>query len=819
MNITILFWRGRLGGCFALVVVLLALLTPSSADGQWLEETIYLPDAFGGVIYPNCIAFDTVRNKVYFGGGDIHPNDDGGSDDATLDYWVVVVDAASMRRVAHVQVPGRVSGLCFNPANNRMYCALSWVDTVAVIDCTTDSLVALIPVGRNPDSLCCNPDDNKVYCLNRWSDDLSVIDGSTDTVLATLTPPGTPLHMAYSGANRTLYCADELGNVVLIDGQGDSIRAIVDLDTSNHRTASACWNPQENKYYCLTRHDGLYVLYGRGDSLLTQVPLGPVLSSVCYNPADNRVYCVGAHDSIWVIDCTADTVEDIIALPEYDCGQITCSPRSGRLYCLPPVDEVSGLKKVMVVDCVGDSFVKFLPTGWQPIIMGYDALQDRLYTLDLEVDQATVLDCGGDSVVGTVGLGFRPLCLAYASNENKVYVGGESFERVIAIDAATNRVVAEIPAGYWVWNMCYNPVVSKLYCAAAAGDSVTIIDCTTDSVVARLALVDEPGSFVFSPVGGSKVYCRRGYGLVAAIDGVRDSIVKVLNNSGPPRVTNSQGDKVYCGNFIGGVRVIDCHGDTLLPSCNTTGRPNVYNTVDNKLYVSMDSILIVDGLGDTVIASTDTADRTGNWGPACFVDRHDKVYIADNYWSAPPVLLVLDGATDSVLGLYDMYESPAHAVSIGAMYYNPVNDKVYFTTGVAVGIIDPANDSVIRVIDDVECGAGMMAWNPLQNRTYVLCTDNGCISVIRDSVVPGVSENPPSRQVSGKPGPTIARAVLHMPKTGMTKAPYAMTLLDISGRRVLDLHPGENGISHLSPGVYFWKDRRTDQTGRVVVVK
>jgi hypothetical protein len=55
-----------------------------------------------------------------------------------------------------------------------------------------------------------------------------------------------------------------------------------------------------------------------------------------------------------------------------------------------------------------------------------------------------------------------------------------------------------------------------------------------------------------------------------------------------------------------------------------------------------------------------------------------------------------------------------------------------------------------------------------------------------------------------KPAPaTIARAVLYMPETEMTNAQYPMTLLDVAGRKAMDLHPGPNDVRHLAPGVYF----------------
>ncbi|MFO7639686.1 MAG: T9SS type A sorting domain-containing protein [bacterium] len=37
----------------------------------------------------------------------------------------------------------------------------------------------------------------------------------------------------------------------------------------------------------------------------------------------------------------------------------------------------------------------------------------------------------------------------------------------------------------------------------------------------------------------------------------------------------------------------------------------------------------------------------------------------------------------------------------------------------------------------------------------------------------------------------------------MTNDQFPMTLLDASGRKVMDLTPGDNDVRHLAPGVYF----------------
>jgi len=54
--------------------------------------------------------------------------------------------------------------------------------------------------------------------------------------------------------------------------------------------------------------------------------------------------------------------------------------------------------------------------------------------------------------------------------------------------------------------------------------------------------------------------------------------------------------------------------------------------------------------------------------------------------------------------------------------------------------------------------------------------------------------------------PTVVRGVLFLAEATSLKL-QAASLLDISGRKVMDLHPGANGVSMLAPGVYFVMER------------
>lgn len=58
-------------------------------------------------------------------------------------------------------------------------------------------------------------------------------------------------------------------------------------------------------------------------------------------------------------------------------------------------------------------------------------------------------------------------------------------------------------------------------------------------------------------------------------------------------------------------------------------------------------------------------------------------------------------------------------------------------------------------------------------------------------------------------GPTVVRGVLFLPERA-SSSPSTSCLLDISGRQVMDLKPGANDVSLLSPGVYFLRGPETE---------
>ncbi len=90
--------------------------------------------------------------------------------------------------------------------------------------------------------------------------------------------------------------------------------------------------------------------------------------------------------------------------------------------------------------------------------------------------------------------------------------------------------------------------------------------------------------------------------------------------------------------------------------------------------------------------------------------------------------------------------------------------------------------------------------------------------------VPGVeqTDDRQARRLTG--GASVVRGVLFMPASGVEHVTSSV-LLDISGRKVLDLHSGANDVRALAPGVYFVRsgpsavDRQPSTVAKVVVTR
>jgi YVTN family beta-propeller protein len=145
-------------------------------------------------------------------------------------------------------------------------------------------------VGSGPEALCYNPHDNKVYCANDWGDSVTVIDGSSNQVVATLAVGSGPSALCYGVQNNKVYCANSYnsGTVTVIDGSSNQVIATV---ASGSSPSALCYSPQSNRVFCANQQDdSVVVISGESDSVLTMIAVGAGPLAMAYNPLHNRLY-------------------------------------------------------------------------------------------------------------------------------------------------------------------------------------------------------------------------------------------------------------------------------------------------------------------------------------------------------------------------------------------------------------------------------------------------------------------------------------------------------------------------------------------------
>ena len=88
----------------------------------------------------------------------------------------------------------------------------------------------------------------------------------------------------------------------------------------------------------------------------------------------------------------------------------------------------------------------------------------------------------------------------------------------------------------------------------------------------------------------------------------------------------------------------------------------------------------------------------------------------------------------------------------------------------------------------------------------------------------GIAEETPKAELRApNSSPTVVRGALFLPLASSHK-PQAASLLDVEGRKVLELRAGANDVSALSPGIYFVRQassigREASSVVKVVVTR
>jgi YVTN family beta-propeller protein len=784
-----------------MAVLLVVCCCLSAVSAQQLEKVIYLPDSLSGLAGPTCLALNRANRTLYVAGEGTN---------------VIAISESTGEKVARLDVGSWVNAICCNSAANKIYVAL-WSDTVVVIDGTDNTIRARLPAGNEPVALLYDSVVSKVYCANSRSDDVTVIDALLDSVVATTTVGDDPAAFCHDPTGTKVYCAlSGDGEVAVLDAQADSL--LLTIDVGREPCALLC-NSQRNEIYCANRGDrSVSVISVPDDSVLSTVTTARYPRALAYDPTRDRLYVACENREVTVVDCAADTVLAHVSV-DYKPWDVLYNGTSDRVYCANYSDQL------VVIDAAADTIVKTLTVAARPCALALNADRNDVYCVSAIGNALTVIDASQDTVAATVTTGCNMDFAVFSEKSDKLYVGCRfgTGGHLAVIDGTSNVVQCFIDVSGYGWNMCYDSSLDKVYVGGGGDSILTAIDCARDSVVAAVVVPGDYGGRTCCNPVDNKVYSTTGQGgTLTIVDAAADSVITTMQFPPPdgPRgmCYNPANNLLYVHtewSGPGSVFAIDGRGDSIAGEIHTNlycGGPMLINPLTNILYDADElnsDVALIDCKTNQLLGGLYAP---GQPTALCCDTRDNRVFVATMHGFH---VWVFDG-----LPPYSMDSVPIDNF-MNDIFYNPLSNRVYCAAGNIYVI-----DGIAKVVLDSFQALSYNGWpafalNPVTNRVYALDNGSSRVMVFADTTFVGLRDAHVEPRGRVPVPRTVVRDLLYLPEAGGRK-PQAASLLDISGRKVLDLSPGANDVRALPPGVYFIKEQSVvsrQQTGTASVTK
>jgi len=801
-------WALRIGRAAGPKVPLrvVALGLVAIAHSQPVPDTILLPDSLGPLRPPYHLAFGSSTDNIYV---------------ASESSDIIVVDGNTFQRIKRINTGTPVGGALLVSQHNKLYCSYPQQGRIGVIDCATNSIIGTIQVGTRPTSLVYGSGSDQVYCGDTIDCTVTAISCVTDQVLRAI-----PV--------------------------GDSLTAMA-------------YDPTTNKLYAAT-HDAVRAISCSADSIVANIDEIKSARGLCVNKRRQKLYAVGpecdVRDTVCVVSTTTDSLTGKMWSPAVGgdlLRELACYDAADRIYGV--LD--AGVWGLLEFDCAGDTYVR----SWYMSTMACrdiacDTARGRLYYLgDLDQDGFVIgLDCDAWEVVSQTCIEESPAVMELDQDRSRLLSANWwdcwDLENVLSVydctDDSLERRAVPLKGRQQGPTLCHNPVAGKLYFLwGYTAGGIGIADEQTKKVVNLVALPHGCGSATAYSRTSNKFYCGTRPGL-AVLDGTSDSLLELVDLGGVALQTcwYPDSNKLYCFVHAGAryyIAVLDCSSDNVVREIELYSGACRFEPVGKGLMVCDhgDGLMLIDCRTDSVLKDTSipgnmyeithssngefymihhyTYDRlealsasslsllaTVDWpysGNQCAMTLACSDSTQKLYWFAGDSILVIDTRGDTVLKRM----KPVTPLAAGCL--DRSGRYAFCFAWDSVVVYDMQRDSYVLKYPSLPYAVDLLL-NPEFGLVYVGCPD--AILVYPDAPS-GVQETPSAEMRATESGPTIVRGVLNLqPATCNPQSDIA--LLDVSGRKVLDLHPGANDVRALAPGVYFIRGPRTED-GRPGVVR
>lgn len=376
-----------------ILLTTLCIILPVSLSAQWLETTVQVPQS------PEVLRWNGVNNRVYCAVG--YPDAFGA---------IAMIDGATNALLDTIMLPYQMpGGLCIDPEHNRVFCTGSSFyplddSFVTVIDANADTIVAEIQTGSGPMALCYNPLQDKLYCASQLANQVYIIDCANNTIRATRTVPAYPVDLCYAPEVNRIYCADQGFRsspnfmVTVISGSSDSIIRTIYV---GYYPRALCYNRIDRKVYCANGFDGtVSIIDAEGDTVVATVSTGGSPFALGWNPVTDRVYCADGDNGLVIsIDGVTNTITHQVPV----IGPVwafSVDSAANKVYCSNFIED-----KVTILDGSADTILKTISTGSGPRAMCHNPVNGRTYVANREGNSISVIR---DSASGGIEENWRP---------------------------------------------------------------------------------------------------------------------------------------------------------------------------------------------------------------------------------------------------------------------------------------------------------------------------------------------------------------------------------------------------------------------------
>jgi YVTN family beta-propeller protein len=750
-----------------------------------IRSALNLRDSTVTECRPQCLAFDPTRSLLYTGG-------EGRSQ-------IFVVTPESLIVLARIPAPGTVSALRYNAASDRVYAALWDSMGVLAIDCATNTVLARIPVGREPTALACNLSGTLLYCANHSDSSVSVIDCLGDTVLATVPAGNGPRALAVSPWSGEVFCtADVAGAVTIIN----CTTAVATVPVGQQPSALE-HNDDGSLVYCANQlSNTVSVIDARSRAVIATIPVGEGPSAFCRVSGLNRVCCANhGGRSVSVIDCSQNRVALTVITGRapsslcYDSiTEVVCcaSETDDEVLSFDPVD--GGLRERL----------SLLPHAAR---LGFNPAEGKVYCACTDFHRALAIDTktsGGAEISARLWVGARPVAVGYSPGGDKVYFANSADHTVSVVDGGSDLVLRNISTSLEIpWSFECFPAVKEMYCASSpVARDIVAIDCEVDTVESVVSTDGYVVRSVDADTIGNRLFFNTGDNLTCVVDVTADSVLTEYTECARYMLYVPQSNKVYTIDDTA-VSIRECQNYQLLRQLSLSHdvKSLCYNPVNAKVYCgSLGSLFVLDGIGDSLLAVLP--------GVSSLILEYncDRNVVYCSGGNEVTSAAVVDGATDVVLAWAQLGCAPQDLLyaSTNGMLYAACQDSGF------VGVVDGQADTLVgKCLVSEEPSVLLVVPNSPGYSTLIVARYRG------ENLVSMYEYGHEAVHEAGVH--LLGRAVPSMVGAGQALACLATSsLFDLSGRRVMALHPGANDVSGLAPGVYFVREAQAQAQAHAV---